>query len=253
MEIQFMNQNDLDTLKMNADSNLDYYKSKDNFWMIDKLGHNPLVEYKRDVETFSLDPKSDEVDNARVIYSAMKNISDSEATDERLWAGLTHGLFWDFMRENIHSDIETSAKTKFTEKLIVNRYFFNIKENARKRSLSINSLSKLWWAGRLTYDKENKNDPYESLKLFRSAFSHKMINTFSSNYMANPDIRFAVFDVALELQQDGVEIKGDTMVPILVFLNEIGGKLLLDTYTRKEWRNELKRFAFENLDGILSR
>lgn len=248
-----MNQNDLDTLKTNVDSNLEYYKLKDNSWIIDKLGHNPLVEYKHDVEKFSLDPNLDEVDNARILYSAMKNISDSEATDERLWAGLTHGLFWDFMHESILIDIEASTKTKLSERLVLNRYFLNIKENARKRSLSINSLSKLWWAGRLTYDKDNKNDPYESLNLFRSAFSHKMVNTFSSNYMANPDIRFAVFDVALELQQDGIEIKGDTMIPILVYLNELGGKMILDTFTRKEWRSELKKFSIENLENIKNR
>ena len=91
------------------------------------------------------------------------------------------------------------------------------------------------------------------LKLFESAFSHKLINTYSSNYMANKTIRFSVFEAGLYLMNKGIEIKGDTLVPLTTYLNELGGKVLLDLYSFEELKSVLIKFADDNIDEIISR
>ena len=253
MDIHFIGQQDLDALKANVADNLLFYQRKDTDWIVDILGHDPLILFKKPVREFELDPKGKEIDNARKIYLAMAGLSDSEATDERIWVGLSHGSCWDYMRESLIYEMENNRRIKMDETLILNRYFFNMKANARKRSMYINGLSKLWWAGRLSYDPSNQKDPFHFLELFEIAFSHKLINTYSSNYMANKDIRFSVFDAALHIKSKGYEIKADTMVPMSIYLNELGGRVLLDMFSREELTGRLIEFVDQNINIIAAR
>lgn len=61
------------------------------------------MECQSELEEFSLvadeadDLGKQDVKNALVLYSAMKSLSDTQATDERLWAGLCNGDFWDYL------------------------------------------------------------------------------------------------------------------------------------------------------------
>ena len=45
----------------------------------------------------------------------------------------------------------------------------------------------------------------------------------------------------------GIEIKGDTMTPLLIYLNEIGGKIMLDILSRQEIYELLKSYIDENV------
>ncbi len=252
MIVHFMREENLTFLKNNVESHLEHYKNDDKEWIQNILPHDPLIPFKKEFEAFTLDPEAAEVDNAKILYSSMKNLSDSDATDERLWAGLSHGVLGDFMQSHIKKSMEDNSRSKWNSNLILNRYFYNDK-NGTKRSIYINSLSKLWWIGRLTYDSSREDNPYASLELFRTAFSHKLVNTFSSNFMANPSIRFALFDTALQLKEQGVEIKGDTMIPLLKHLNELGGSMVLDLFSREELRNKLDQFTVDHFNEILAR
>jgi hypothetical protein len=253
MAIEFIGHDNLFFLKKNIHENVNAYKKADNSWLSDKFGYHPLSKFKNEFEIVELDPEGDEVDNVKLLYNAMKNLTDSDATDERLWVGLTHGAYWEFMRDSTEQSLKENQRLRFDESLILNRYFFNTARNAWKRSMYINSLSKLWWTGRMCYDMKNINDPYASLELFRSAFSHKLVNTFSNNFIANPETRFALFDAGLHLQSQGIDIKGDTLVPLMKYLNEIGGSFVLDHFSRVELRDKLIRFAEENIEEIKSR
>ena len=123
----------------------------------------------------------------------------------------------------------------------------------KARSIYINTLAKMWLLGRLCYNKENQEDPFKYLELFETAFSHKLINTFSSNILGNPKIRFAYFDTGLYIKSLGIPIKGDTLVPLLMYLNELGGRIVLDILEREEIYEMLVNFAINNLDEIKSR
>lgn len=251
MLIHFMREDDLNFFKTNVANHLAYYAYKDNHWIQNILDHDPLIPFKKDIIPFTLDPEADDVDNAKILYGAMKELSDSDATDERIWAGLNHGILWEFMRKHVESSLDANTRLKWNENLISNRFFYT--NNGVKRSIYINTLSKMWWIGRLTYDKDLPENPYASMELFRTAFSHKLINTFSSNFMANPVIRFGLFDAALSLKSQGVEIKGDTMVPLLKHLNELGGTMVLDLFSRDEIRDKLMLFSKNHLRDIKNR
>jgi len=253
MEISFLAQDGLFQLKSNPSTYLKHYRNDSNEWITKELGYNPFIIYKTEVTEFQLNPEADEVDNAQILYTAMKNISDSDATDERLWAGLTHGILWQFMRDNLEYTIDTNQRVRMDDNLILNRYFFNTERNAKKRSMFINNLSKLWWAGRLTFDSEDRQSPFKSIELFRSAFSHKLVNTFSSSFMANENARFALFDAGLFIKEEGIEIKGDTLVPLTKYLNMLGGSMILDMFSREELRDMLINYAKDNLDEIKRR
>lgn len=253
MKIFILPHESLDSLKVTVEDNLEEYRNEDNKWVEKQLGHNPFIEFGKTVEDFTLDPQGKEIDNAKILYSAMKNISDSEATDERLWVGMTHGVCWKFMKENLADDMSKNRRYKFDSNTVLNRYFYNMKANARKRSMYINTLSKMWWIGRLCFDDSNKDNPYRYLELFETAFSHKIINMFSSNILGNKNIRFAFFDTGLYIKSKGIQIKGDTMTPLLIYLNEIGGRLVLDVLERHEIFKLLVNFVDNNLHEIKNR
>lgn len=42
-------------------------------------------------------PESTDVENSKILYLALKDLDNSQASDERLWAGLAHGQLWEFM------------------------------------------------------------------------------------------------------------------------------------------------------------
>lgn len=253
MEIKFLTQDALDFLKNNLEENLELYQFADSSWIEQQVGYDPFVLYKSEIDDFTLDPTAKEIENVKLLYLSMRGLTDSDATDERLWSGLSHGTFWSFMQNNLLQGLQLNPRLKFNKGLVLNRYFFNIAENGRKRSLYINNLAKLWWAGRLTYDKDDTTDPFKALTLFETAFSHKIINTFSSNFMANSEIRFAVFDTGLYLQNKGITIKGDTLIPLLKFLNQLGGSIILDVFSREELKEMLIKWTAEHIDEIVSR
>jgi len=251
MKIKFIDQESLDTLKANVGSNIENYKLKDNQWIYDQLGKDPFIEYHKEVKEFKLEPRAKEIENAEVLYLGMKDITDSEATDERLWAGLAHDLLWEFMLENLEFSMEKTGQVKFIEKTIINRYFFNEENSTRKRRIFINSLSKLWWAGRLCYDEDNESDPFKYSCIFETAFSEKFILMSSSNIMNNKNTRFAYFRAGVLLQELGLEIKGKTMTPLQVYLNKIGGQVILDTFSVDEIYGMLEEYINDNLDEFI--
>lgn len=252
MKLYYLDNDDLNQLKGNVEPNLENYRLEDNKWIVEQLGEGAFKEFYKDAPDFELDPQGREIDNVRKLYTNLKNITPSEASEERLWAGLSHSVFWDFMRESLKYDIETNARNRFNESTILNRYFFNMKSNARKRSMYISTLSKLWWVGHLCYNEQNQEDSFEYLKLFETAFSHKVINTFSSNIMAKKNIRFAVFDSALSIMEKGAPIKADTMTPMIKHMNEQAGLVLLDSYNFEHLKDIMDQFVRNNIDLIMS-
>lgn len=253
MKLYILSNDALDSLKGNVRYNKDNYKNDDNKWIEKQLAYDPFIEFKKSVDDFKLDPQAKEIENTKVLYTAMKNITDSEATEERLWSGMSHGVLWNFMKKKFEYDIDNNSRFTFDENTILNRYFLNRKVNGWKRAMQINILSRMWWMGRLCYDENNKKDPFHYLVLFETAFSHKTINTFSSNILGNKDIRFAYFDAGLYIKSLNIEIKGDTMVPMMVYLNGLGGSTLLDILSRNEIYDLLVHFINENIDVIKSR
>lgn len=245
MKIHFLTEDALIALKTNIPLHLKYYKYRTNDWIYEYFeGNNPFMEYQSELEKFSLevndagDLGKQDVKNVIVLYSAMKSLSDTQATDERLWAGLCHGDLWDYLHRRFN--VENSGNNN--EKDIKARYFFG---QNKKRSLIVNPLSKLWWIGRLTYDKDRK-DPFELTKYLENDFATKSLVIFSNNYMGNHNISIALLSALSRLEKEGFSIKGrrkrDIYYEATKYLNVLGGTYILDYFTKEEIEDKVIKY-----------
>lgn len=243
MKIHFLKDDALTALKSNITANASKYRQPTNEWIYDYFqGENPFGEFKLEVEDFSLVYSSDkdvgktDVQNAITMYSAMKTISDTQATDERLWSGLCHGEFWDYVSKRWNAQSSVSLKKED----ILTHYFF---AHNKKRSLITNTLSKLWWLGRLTYDDNNRPDPFELTHYFENDFSTKTLVIFSNNFMSNKKVAIGVLSALSELEKENFSLnkrlKRDVYYEATKYLNVLGGTVILDMLSPKEIKEKV--------------
>ena len=244
MVIHFLKEDCLTALKANIAGNLKHYSEPTNDWVYEFFdGENPFQEYKFQIDDFQFDTEigvdhdlsKQDVENVIRLYSAMKNLTDTQASDERLWAGLTHGDFWNYMyqRWNIR---KTSG-----DPIILNqtRYFFRATYGGR-RALFINSLARLWWIGKLTYCRERK-DPFELTRYMNEDFATKSLVLFSSNYTSSPNVVHGLFEALLTLEKEGFSYgkkSRDVYYQATRYLNIFGGTHILDYYSEEEIKNK---------------
>lgn len=95
-----------------------------------------------------------DIDNCKIIFDSLKDITPIQATDYRIWVYLTHVSFWTYMRKR--RPVEKQPENARTE-YILNHWFM---EGVSTKNLLRNDISSFWWCGYLTYDKNRKN-PYE--------------------------------------------------------------------------------------------
>ena len=145
MKVHFLTENALEALRVNLNGNIKHYSDKSNDWIYNYFGEeSPFVEYKQEFPEFKLsfnendDVGENDVKNTIVLYSAMKSLTDTQATDERLWSGMCHCDCWDFLQMRW----QVKDYNDLSEAKVRTRFFFG---QNKKRSLITNSLSKLWW------------------------------------------------------------------------------------------------------------
>lgn len=250
MVIKIMKQEALDILKSNLDTIYNmYYKRNDNKWLWDVCGGDPFIEYKTipDFELASLDKSKGEIDleNCKIIFKNLMFITESQACDERLWAGLCHDVFYSYMRRrwNMHKSKDTNKEKAIGE--IETRFFF--KDGIRGGSYR-NTLSKCWWVGRHTYD------PNEQFR-FLDAIGHNDMNTkineifHNYNFNANPDILRGILQGLEYLKDEGISYKvKEHLRPTLKYINAVGGGTLLDYWTTEE----IKDLFVQQIDLLIN-
>lgn len=242
MKIYFMKQDALDFFKDNVESNLKEYGSKSCEWVLSKY-ENPFEEFKLKIQDFKLDmssekPEATDYNNVKIMYENLKDLSDSQATDERFWVGLSHTIFWDFLNYRCKID-----KKEVTKEKILNNYFF---KQGLKRSLIVNPLSRLWWVGRLIYD-ENATNPYYALEYLKVDFSTKVLSLFSSNYTNNPKIVRAVLVALDELEKECGKLERAKFLAIVKYVNMLGGVVVLDFLSQNELKEKIKKYYYEKI------
>lgn len=100
-------------------------------------------------------------ENAVRLHKALNMLTPVQAMDQRLWACLTHCVWWDYMTTRWKvKDVEQDRAVQY----VIRRYFL---EGSGLHGLALNGLSRLWWAAHLTYD-DSRSDPYELTKVFMS-------------------------------------------------------------------------------------
>ena len=245
MKVHFLTENALVALKTNTKGNLRHYADDTNDWIYDYFGTDmPFMEYKQEFPDFELTINRDvtlaknDVKNTITLYSAMKSLTDTQATDERLWAGMCHYDFWNYLKErwsvNDYHDIE--------ENNVKSRYFF---PRNKRDSLMRNSLSRLWWVGRLTYD-ETRTDPFELTKYLEKNFTGKALIIFSNNYVGNKNITIGLLSALKYLDDIGFKVKGKSSNDVYFFatkyLNVLGGTYILDYFSPEEIQEKIIKY-----------
>ena len=236
MKISYLTDTALATLRGQLPDNISCYASGDQGYFYDIIDSMDGFRYdsKLVFPDFELDMSSDyaasDTRNVKTLYSAMRDLPLSVACDERLWVGLAHGYFWDYVQYRQEEQIASRDERK-----VATSFFFT---NGQRRSLYVNCLSRLWWAGYLTYDEDNPDDPFELTDIItKTAFPSTITLFSSSNMTANPRIGLGVLDSLKKRERAGETIKRKYFVGPLRYLNSMGGITVLDILSRSEITN----------------
>lgn len=231
MKLYYMRQEILEDLKNNIAHNIENYSNESNQWIMNQY-ENPFLEYKKTVDDFELlvDPKdvgSSDMENVRILHSNLKFLTKSEAADERLWAGMSHSVFWDFMRER------WSNRPAKEEKDIGNRYFLS-GGSSNRRALFMNTISRYWWIGELIYDEDSSKNPYYLIEVFSDNFITYVHTFLSSSFTSNTNIVKGVLRPMLKYKKVNGSLSREEFQAIIRYANLIGGSYLLDYLSTEE-------------------
>ena len=106
MRIKYLTEDDLNAVKSNLSAVLRDVIAEDGKSLNEFFGRDNLIkETQFEINNFKLDmsqPNGKEsltdVENIQRVYNHMKFLSDSQASDERIWAAYTFSEFLDYMR-----------------------------------------------------------------------------------------------------------------------------------------------------------
>lgn len=240
MKLQFISHDNLDAIKSNLPSWTENFKLDSSEWIEAELGSSPFCDTKfPDIPDFSLDISADkpfmtEAENVKRVYEKLNFLSDSQASDERLWAGLCLGPCWKYVRYRWEID------KKCTVSNIQQHFFFGF---GARRSLTRNALARLWWIGRLTYD-EKRDDPWELTK-FVCESSDYIMHILERNTSNNPAIIRAFLSATIEARNNGLQIDTNTVGDLSKYLNLLGGIYILDCLPEKKIHDKIYSKAVE--------
>lgn len=253
MDIYFMKRDMVNQIKGDLKKYIPYYQKgdKEEFKRI-VLGEDGLALSKIQCEDFTLEmtrekdkiTKEDydisDLKNIKLMYNHLKdNISPHEACDERLWAGMAHTCFWDFIQYRRTKEIQEGK-----EERVLTSYFY---KDSPRRASDVNCVSRLWWAGYYTYDEDNKNNPYEMTDFyFKESFSSRLILLSSRGFMHNKKICLGMLEglKCWEDQNHGIKHKREHSESVMTYLNAMGSMMLLDSLSRED----IKKITVEVLE-----
>ncbi|MGN0837865.1 MAG: DUF6339 family protein [Pyramidobacter sp.] len=228
MRLQFVSYDAIDTIKSNLPSWVEYFKLDSSDWLNAEL-EVPLFQDTKyqEVPDFSLDMSQDkpfmtEAENVERVYHNFRFLSDSQASDERLWAGLCLGRYWQYVKYRWEID------KKCTVSNVQQHYLFGY---GPRRSLTRNALSRLWWIGRLTYDK-TREDPWELTKFVCESADYIM-HILERNTSNNPSIVNSFISAIIDARNNNLRIDTDIVGELAKYLNLLGGIYVLDCLPEK--------------------
>ena len=252
MKLYMMKKKAVDTLKSEMRNIYHkYYIEDTNDWMEEICGENPFIEFT-DIDKFELTdlslPKGQiDAENSKILYSKLRNkITPSQASDERLWAGLCNATFYNYLKDRWGYNGEIKGDEKKNIGDILSRFFFT---GGTRRGIYRNTLSKCWWVGYNLYDTK-ENHFWRIDALGANDFSSKISDIFTSNnFSSNINIMDGILKALLHYKEQGVYIaEREHIRPSMQLLNAIGGSVILDGLGS----DEIADIVIKNIDTIMS-
>ncbi len=223
MKLQFVSYDNIDLIKTYLKDWQENFKYDSSDWLQDELGKSLFTDTKfPDIPDIKLDmseskPFLTEAENVKRIYSSLYFLSDSQASDERLWAGLCLGPFWNYVKYRWNIDKRCTADN------IKQHFLFGF---GARRSLTRNALSRLWWIGRLTYDKSYA-DPWKLTK-FVCESSDYIMHILERNTSNNHAVIRPFLNAVIDAREQGLQIDTNIVGELAKYLNLLGGIYILD-------------------------
>lgn len=235
MKTFFIKSAALNQLKQNLIHNSEWYGKLDP-WLNDYFGDDswsaPSRVPLRDELNLKMPVSGREnfdVENSIRVFTALKDLSPAQATEEGFWAYLTHVTCWKYMKERWPPE-----RTIFKAKDPYDRFFIKNKPETR------NGIARLWWFGYLTYD-ENRKDHFELTKYLVSN-QDTANNVLERSLSWNPIVTRGIIQVIADMERKGKSIQSRKIFrPLMSHLNNIGGVTLLDTMEPEEIEKILAR------------
>ncbi len=209
----------------------------------DYLGNGGyLKESPLEIEEIVLDtsqPKGKETftdaENIQRIYNHMRGLSDSQASDERIWVAYTLGEQVDYMKYRWKSE---NAED------MLNRYFFNY---SIQRSLFRNGVARLWWIGRVTYD-ARREDPYELTKYICN--DQDFIETICGrNIFNNYDILKATVVAIYDADKSGIAVSRELVRAVGKYVNLLAGTYIIDFMDYEMVYEKVQKYINSYIEG----
>jgi hypothetical protein len=237
----------LDQLHANLLNVIGKYKSDDS-WVNDFFGDAPwssetALWLPSGTNLVSPDKQSlRDLENTKILHSALRHLSIAQATDERLWAWMAHVQFWEYMR--LRWPAESFERNSTPSAIAVNikdRYFFSANKD---RALVHNGIARLWWYGHVSYDASRTN-PYELTEVLLQKLDIAQ-SLLERRFSRNPAVTRAVLRILIEQKEKGVDLsQRENFRTLMKHLNRLGGIAVLDMLDEEEVKEELEEKILE--------
>lgn len=242
MKLKIMTTEAISYVKENIDMLTNFYKdgADPEKWIKEKIGKSAFVEISDlEFEDFNLiitsdKPSSTDIENIKILYTGLKDLNDSFATDERLWAGLSHTLFYDYLLKR--------WPDKYSSKDILNHFFF---EGSKPRCFMVNTLARLWWLGRKTYVEGSDNN-FEVLDYIAHDINGYAFTLFGSNWSNSERSRKLFFESIFKYENDTNETVGRNLFnDVMQYMNGICGIYAIDACDDEFIKNKIYDYIKE--------
>lgn len=228
MRIKYLPEDNLNFIKSNLSSILKRVVRNKECSVSDLFGDPAFIHStSMAIDDFQLDMSQPigkesltDIENIQRVYNHMRFLTDSQASDERIWAAYAFSECLEYMRYRWPA-------TRIED--LENRYLFGY---SIQRSLFRNGMSRLWWIGRFTYD-SNRADPYELTK-FLCKDQDYIENICGRNIFNNPIIGNAAISALYDADKNGININRETVRDIGKYINLLAGTYLLDSLEKEE-------------------
>lgn len=209
-------------------------------WLKQELKEDAFVttELFQDVPDFDLvltktGSENTDIQNIKTLYSNFKELNDSFATDERLWAGLSHTAFYNYVLDRY------PIKESKPGDDILNHFFFKL---GKPRCYMVNTLSRLWWLGRLLYAPKEDN-PFKYLDFISHDLNGYAFTLYGSNWSNNKEVLDAFFDAIFEFEKDtNTQVKRELFNDGIKYVHCLTGKLIVDACDKDYIRTKVYEY-----------
>jgi hypothetical protein len=235
-KLTFLKQSSLDRLQANINANQHRY-SENTSWLNSYFSGSSWLMESNVIEAPPFDlqvPTSKtelfDLENTRVVYTALRHLTPLQAADSRLWAYLTHVTHWEYMRKRW--PIEQYLGKQHLRENVQERYFFMPN---RSRALIRNGMARLWWYGYCSYD-ESRQDPYElTTALLKNLDVTQSI--LERAFSLNTSVTKAVLGVLLDREKNGKAFYiRDKVRDLAKYMVQIGGVTIIDALDEPDLR-----------------